>query len=101
MNVTHHDHHKNLHTGMKGKEVHSSHWDGEERRGKAFHKRKYDESLQNLNLLQDTRRALRGSQSRRLSEYMIDVLSEAVDPVTWRKLLVEARRRVTLYFPER
>lgn len=75
----------------------SDHQNGDSKRGT---KQRFDHALQNLEAFRNLRRALSGAQSRRLGEYVIDVLAEECDSVAWRKMLGEARRRVVLYFPE-
>jgi hypothetical protein len=69
-------------------------------KGKGGHKKRFGFALENLQVFRDVRRNLQGAQARRLSEYLIDILAEETDPVSWRRMLGEARRRVTLYFPE-
>lgn len=55
--------------------------------------------LENLDLLRELRKALPRRHAARLEEYLVDVLAEAINSISWRKILGEAHRRVSLYYP--
>lgn len=66
----------------------------------AYLKRIDNAGLENLGLYQELRRALPRRQSRWLDSYLLDVLAEAMNPISWRKMLGEAHRRVSIYYPD-
>jgi hypothetical protein len=69
-------------------------------RGGKFVKKKNNAGLQNMELYRSLRHALPRRHDHRLSDYLIDVLAESINPECWRRILGEARHRISLYYPE-
>lgn len=70
----------------------------ERRANERFLKKSNCAGLQNLDLLRELRRSLPRRHAAHLEAYLVDVLAEAINSISWRKILGEAHRRVSLYY---